>query len=174
MRVDTGRGRIKADVVPALTFRKYVYFYSSSLESHEEGIRFLNSAGLPITNFPKHHIANGEAKNAEGRTNGWYKPTVRIFKNARNRLINDGTIPKDSCPSYSVECLLYNALDACFGTTWQNTYISVVNYLWTLPFDNCFCQNGIIPLFGTSSVQWNTDAATRFLSGLRDLWKNWS
>jgi len=173
IKVDTGPGRIKADVIPALQFRKYDYFYSASVESHKEGIRFLTSAGVPIVNFPKQHIANGEAKNAEARTNGWYKPTVRIFKNARNRLIDHGLIPKDSCPSYSLECLVYNALDSCFGNTYQNTYANVWSYLWTLPFINCVCQNEIVPLFGTSPVQWSTDAATRFLIGLRDLWNNW-
>lgn len=173
IKVNTGPGRITADVVPALQFRKYSYFYRPSLESHIEGVRFYDSSLNPILNFPKQHIANGEAKNTTLRTYGWYKPAVRMFKNARNRLEYDNLIRKDSCPSYGVECLVYNATDLCFGKNYQDTYAKVVDYLWTLPFDKFICQNEIIPLFGTSPVQWNTDAATEFLIGLRNLWFNW-
>jgi hypothetical protein len=171
IQVITGPGRITADVVPAIEFCRYSYFYSAAAESHVEGMRFFDSASNPIENFPKHHTANGESNNL--RTNGWYKPTVRIFKNARNRLRDDGIIADGSAPSYCVECLIYNAPDACFGQTFGDTYCAVVNYLWTTPMNRLMSQNGMVPLIGTSLVQWNSDAAVAFLNGLRNLWINW-
>ncbi len=173
IKVRFGPGRIAADVVPAVQYKKYSYFFSDGVEGKKEGIFFRNRAGDAITNFPKDHIANGEAKNAANRTNGWYKPMVRIFKNARNRLVRDNLLAENSCPSYCVECLIHNATDDCFGTSFQDAYSKIVNYLWTLPFGQFVSQNGIIPLFGTSPVQWNTQAATNFLIALRNLWNNW-
>ena len=174
IQVTTGPGRITADVIPAIEFWKYNYFYSGTYESHVEGIKFFDSAWTPIVNFPKQHIANGETKNAAGRTDGWFKGTVRMFKNARNKLINDVKIAEDCAPSYCVECLTYNALDACFRVSYGDTYCAVVNHLWQTPLNSLVCQNGIIPLIGTSPVQWNEGAAVAFLSGLRELWNSWT
>lgn len=173
IQVVTGPGRITADVVPAIQFRKYDYFYSSLATSYTPGIQFWDSAGNSIVNYPKQHIENGELKNAANRTNGWYKPTVRIFKNARNYLVESNVIGPDVAPSYFVECLVFNAPDDRFGRTYQDTYWSVVNYLWTLKFSLFMCQNGAIPLFGTEHTQWNSDAASVFLAALRNLYLNW-
>lgn len=174
IKVGFGPGRIAADVVPAVEFKKYSYFIRDGLEGKQDGIFFRNRTGTGIANFPKIHIANGEAKNGANRTNGWYKPMVRIFKNARNRLVRDGLLDEDACPSYSVECLVYNAADGCFGTSYQDSYARIVGYLRALPPQQFVSQNGIIPLFGPSPVQWNTAAATAFLNALRNLWINWA
>jgi hypothetical protein len=174
IKVRFGPGRIAADVVPAVQFKKYSYFVRDGLEGKQEGIFFRNRVGTGIVNFPKIHIANGEAKNGVNRTNEWYKPMVRIFKNARNRLVRDGLLVENSCPSYCVECLVYNATDDCFGASYQDSFAKIVDYLWHLPFGQFMSQNGIIPLFGASPVQWNSDAATAFLNALRNLWINWA
>jgi hypothetical protein len=173
VKVTFGLGRIAADIVPALQLRKYDYFYTTALQSSTDGIYFENRARISITNFPKQHISNGEAKNGADRTNGWYKPTVRMFKNARNRLLNDNLLAEGDCPSYCIECLIYNAADYCFGPTYQETYRKVLDYLWKLPFNSTLSQNGIIPLFGPSPVQWNMDTATKVLAALRNLSANW-
>jgi hypothetical protein len=173
IKVRFGPDRIAADVVPAVQYRKYSYFLTDGVEGKKEGIFFQNRAGEGIANFPKDHIANGEAKNAANRTNGWYKPMVRIFKNARNRLIRDNLLAENSSPSYCVECLINNAADYCFGNSYQQCFDSILNYLFVLNFDQFVSQNGIIPLFGPSPVQWRTQAATNFLVALRNLGNNW-
>jgi hypothetical protein len=173
IKVSFPPGRIAADVVPALQHRKYGYFYSVASQSHVDGVQFQDRAGTTIINFPKQHIANGEAKNSTARTNGWYKPTVRIFKNIRNRLVDDGAIPRASAPSYCVECLVYNAADTCFGGTYQDTVARVVDYLWAIQVTSVMSQNGITPLFGTSRVQWSAESAQQYLAALKNLWHNW-
>ena len=51
--------------------------------------------------------------------------------------------------------------------------IDMLNYLYTNPIDDFMCQNGLIPLFGTSGEQWNTDDAVATIVALVDLWDNW-
>ena len=174
IKVRFGSGRIAADVIPAFLHKKYSHFYSPVVQGYTEGIEFRNRAGVCIVNFPKRHIANGEAKNATGRTNGWFKPSVRMFKNARNRLFENGIITADSCPSYCLECLVYSAPDYLFGRTYQDTFNNVLNYwAYTIQPASCLCQNEITPLFGTSLVQWNIAQAAQFVQGLQRLWWNW-
>jgi len=174
IKVIFGLGRIAADVVPAIGYKKYSYFFSDAVQIKQDGIAFRNRARTSIVNFPKIHIANGEAKNAANRTNGRYKSMVRVFKNARNRLVRDGLLVENSCPSYCVECFVYNATDVCFGTSYQDSFAKIVDYLGALPTQQFMSQNGIIPLFGPSPVQWNTAAAAAFLNALQNLWINWA
>ncbi len=97
-----------------------------------------------------------------------------MFKNARNRLIKDGVIAADSCPSYYLECLVYAAPDLLFGGTFQDTFTRVLDF-WarTIQPASCLCQNEIIRLFGSSPVQWNIPQAAQFARGLQNLWQNW-
>lgn len=175
IKVDFGPGRIAADVIPAFRHKKYGYFYSAAVQSYEEGIEFRSRNAVAIVNFPKQHIANGESKNSSERTNGWFKASVRMFKNARNRLIEHHVITPESCSSYHLECLVYNVPDYSFGGNFQDTFVRAVNY-WvnTIQPATCLCQNGIVPLFGTSPVQWNIPDAARFVQGLQNLWQDWT
>lgn len=174
IKVDFGPGRIAADVVPALQHRKYQFFYTTEIQSKTDGIQFQNRAGVPIVNFPKQHISNGEAKNAPNRTGERYKATVRVFKNLRNKLVSDGRIPADTAPSYSIECLLYNADDSCFVASLQNTFANILRNLGPKEPGRFICQNGVIPLFGNSPVQWSVEKAAQFLKAAQQLWENWA
>ncbi|HVB85836.1 MAG TPA: hypothetical protein VNK23_04115 [Candidatus Dormibacteraeota bacterium] len=174
IKVDFGLGRIMADVVPAMIHKKYSHFYSHTVQSFVEGIEFRTSTGMPIVNFPKQHIDNGEAKNTAARTNGWFKRSVRMFKNARNCLIEDDLIAADTCSSYHIECLVYNAPDYLFGPTCQDTFQNLLNFwAYTIRPEISLCQNGITNLFGTSPVEWSIPQASRFVRGLQNLWQNW-
>ena len=173
IKVSFGPGQIAADVVPALTHRKYNYFYNLILQGKTDGISFRNRAGAVIVNFPKQHIENGQAKNSAIRTSERYKPTIRVFKNLRNRLIEDNAITPQTAPSYCVECLVYNASDLCFAPTFQQTFTTIMDDLANRNPQDFICQNSILPLFGNSSVQWNVEDAARFLTAAQRLWNNW-
>jgi hypothetical protein len=168
--VVTGPGNMTADVLPAMLMKRYSLYLRIGVETYDEGVTFADAAGNLTTNYPKQHIKNGEDKNSPARTNGWYKPSVRMFKNARNRLISDGKLADDVAPSYDVECLIYNAPDSCFGGNYGDTFCAVVNHLWQKLFSTFTSQNGIIPLFGTLPTQWNSDKATAFMKALREMW----
>ncbi len=175
IKVDFGPGRITADVVPAFLHRRYTFFYGAAEHLHAkvDGIQFQDNNGVPIVNFPKQHIENGQRKNSVNRTGERFKPTVRVFKNIRNRLIGDRQIGEDVAPSYFIEGLLYNADDACFVPSFQTTFGNIISNLGPKTPNTFMCQNGIILLFGNLPVQWNTAAAVLFLTAAQSLWNNW-
>jgi len=111
--VETGPGNMTADVLPAVQFKNYTYFYAANNEGFDEGLEFVDTAGNYTVNYPKVHIKNGEAKNSQQQTNGHYKPAVRMFKNARNRAVERGFFRDGGAPSYFVECFLFNVLNSC-------------------------------------------------------------
>lgn len=174
IKVVVGSGR-PADIVPVLHYRHYQSHYGRGPgnESYISGIHFHDSAGAKVINYPKHHIENGESKNSAGRTNGAYKPGVRMFKNARNKLAADGSIADGSVPSYFLECLLYNVPDDKWSASPTDTYVNVVNYLNGLDLSTCTRQNHQPALFGSDSTQWNQASASAFIAQLIELWNNW-
>lgn len=170
LKVTTGPGNMTADVVPALLYKQYTYFNTLKDEAFDPGMKFADSQGNITLNFPKLHIDNGEDKNSEDRADGWYKPAVRMFKNARNRAIERGFLRDGVAPSYFVEGLLYNVPDTCFTSEMQETYAAVLYHLSQNAIDGYRCQNGQLNLFGTASTQWNTVDANSFVQGLIRLW----
>lgn len=157
-------------VALTLTFKQYTHYNSLEDEEFDPGIKFADSAGKITVNYPKLHIENGEAKNSEDQTGGRYKPSVRMFKNARNRATEREFLVDGAAPSYFVECLLYNVPDGCFTASVSDTYTAVVNHLHANAIDGYYCQNGQLPLFGPDSTQWNTIDANAFVQSLVDLW----
>jgi hypothetical protein len=172
IHVDTGHGR-EADVVPSICY--YHYYRPAFLPqlAHHLGIAFL-SENQWLSNFPKQHIDNSQAKNAPLRTNGRYKPTVRMFKNARNSAVTRGFLIADAAPSYFIEGLLYNVPDQLFTSDPEETFVGVYNHLHPRQANTLTSQNGIIPLIGTAPTQWQFASVQRFMAGLRRLWDEWT
>ena len=167
-------GRLSAHVVPCLQYRLYHHFWSEDDQEYTEGIvLYTDQENRQIINFPKPHYDNGAAKNATMRTNGWYKPTVRMFKNARTYLVGQGVISEDLAPSYFLECLLYNVPDSAFQTDFQTAFYQVINWLNNADLSRCICQNEQLDLFGDSPEQWSTVDAQECIAALIDLWNNW-
>jgi len=174
VKVAGGSNRLSADVVICLQYRKYLRFRSTSDQQYVEGIAFYAlRENRWVINFPKLHYDNGVNKNAQDRTNGWYKPTVRVFKNARSYLIDHGGVTKDLAPSYFLECLIYNVPDEKFGSSYQDTFCDVVNWLVKADTENFVCNNEQLLLFGNTPEQWSRDEANRLIQKLIELWNNW-
>lgn len=170
--IDT-QSRLPADVVVSLPYRKYAQFRERN-ESFEEGIVFTClDDNRSVINFPKQHYINGIRKNSKEQTGGWYKRTVRMFKNARSYLIDQGIIAENLAPSYFLECMLYNVPNRNFGESHQNTFRNVITYLRDEDFNYFRCQNEQILLFGTTSVQWLMHDAESLVDGLIELWNDW-
>ena len=173
LKVQTSPGRMTADVVPAVQFRRYATFGNQNTFTAHWGIQFFDSGGNPIVNYPKYHIDNGENKNQDVRTRGQYKATVRLFKNFRNYLIDRGLINENTAPSYFVECALYNVPDNYFIGTYTETVPLILRYLMHTPYAGFICQNGVIPLIGSGSTQWPQDNFTAFILAANNKWNNW-
>lgn len=137
-----------------------------------ECIRFFAQDGRKIINYPKKHHDSGADKNK--RTNETYKPTVRIFKNMRERLIRDGKLDSETAPSYFVECLLYNVPDSNYINVCDCTVLNVLTWLAkNVNSDELECQNGQKSLYGDLPEQWSKVKAISFVLALWDLWENW-
>ena len=174
IKVLGGSGRLSADVIACIQYKQYLRFGSLQEEIYIEGIEFYTiREGRRIINFPRPHYDKGVEKNSQQTTNGWYKPTVRVFKNARTYLIDQNFLSRDIAPSYFLECLIYNVHDNQFGQSYQETFCNAVNWLRGTNLSGFMCQNGQTPLFGSSQEQWSTEQASQFLNAMADLWNNW-
>lgn len=178
VKVAGGSNRLSADVVVCLQYRKYLRFRSTSEQRYVEGIAvYALRENRWVINFPKLHYDNGTSKNAQYKTNGWYKPTVRVFKNARTYLVDKGVIAGTLVPSYFLECLLYNVPDEHFGSNYQKTFLSVIEWLVNSfsngRYQNFLCQNELLPLFGDTPEQWPANKAVKLLKTLIELCKEW-
>jgi hypothetical protein len=159
--------RVNADVVPSVQFREYRRYLGLDKEDYDEGmIFFTQSERRQITNYPKLHFTNGCKKNSPEGTSGWFKTTVRIFKNARSKLVDDTKIPASAAPSYFIECLTYNVPDSKFGKGWIDNYYNVLNWLAQVDFTNFVCQNGKTALFGNTPENWNIQEAKTLVNQL--------
>ena len=165
--------RRKADVIVAINYRRYFKFKSLSDSSCIEGICFFNSAGQRIANFPKQHSAN--LTNRHQTTSRRLKPTVRILKNMRSRMVDQGLINSDIAPSYYIECLLYNVPVDRFGPRHQDCVANVLNwYLTDANKKDLVCANEQYYLLRDGQrTCWNQADCDAFINAAIDLWNDW-
>jgi hypothetical protein len=70
LKVKTGSGRMTADVVAVVQFRRYATFIDAHNLSAHWGVHFFDAQGTASTNYPKYHIERGQDKNRNERTRG--------------------------------------------------------------------------------------------------------
>jgi len=173
LKVAANGTRLAADVVACIQHRLYLKFHTFTDQDFIEGIAFWTQrSGRLIVNYPKAHYLFGVDKNGCERTNGLYKPIVRIFKNARSKLVEDGLLALGTAPSYYVECLLYNVDDSLFSRPYNTAFLSIMEWILKSELDKMTCQNSLVPLFGSSPEQWNINDAQVFIRALWTLWQH--
>ncbi len=170
IKVTIGNGLKPADVVPAMQFRRYATFPNERDAMAHWGIKFFDSSNNPVVNYPKYHKERGEDKNSATRTGGRYKPTIRIFKNFRNYLIDNGFLAEGVAPSYCIECALHNVPDTLFIGDYAVTVPAIITYLLNVPFSSLRCQNGVTDLIGTGGTQWTSENFTTFIIAVKNGW----
>jgi len=148
IKLKSGNGRLAADVVVCVQYKKYNKQFVVNINDFVEGMTFwIRNDNRQIINYPKIHYKNGTVKNDQ--TNDQYKKTVRMFKNIRTYLVDNVIISKDLAPSYFLECLIYNIANRNFIGNWQDIFINCTHYLLIEADLNGFlCQNQQEPLFG--------------------------
>jgi hypothetical protein len=169
VKIPSSSNRLDADVLICCQYR--LYFELSATKYHS-GITFrTRNTNHRIINFPIKHSDNATTKHQA--TNQWFKPTVRIFKNMRNYLVSNYGFQKSVAPSYFIECMLSNIPNNQFGASFQSSFVNCHNYLTQNSKDNFKCLNGIRPLWGDTTENWNQPDANTFLEQLEQLWNNW-
>ena len=166
--------RLDADVLVCAQYRKWDWFEGARDSEHGyvPGIVFYTQDdNRKVINFPKVHYQNGHKKHEDTRE--WFKPTVRMFKSARNHLERRNLLPEGTAPSYFLECLLYNVADWRFGNDHPTSFKDVLDGLQAADLSKLLCQNKQLPLFGPTSEQWDEPLAERYIHQVRYLWDNW-
>ena len=156
IKLAKGELHADADLVVTVSYRNGIGFY-------------LPDERRWVVSYPEQHQERGaEKEEATGRR---FKRTIRMFKAARNRLVERGTLTKDDAPSYFIECLLYNVSNDLFKRKRAATYTGILGWLKTARLKGLKCQNGKVDLFGKGREQWTVDKARLLVSGLQELWE---
>ncbi|MEZ5406312.1 MAG: nucleotidyltransferase [Verrucomicrobiia bacterium] len=173
IKIKASGSRRNADVVPCYLYRRYTRFISNSNCDYVEGIIFPTSLSGEIINFPKIHSQNLTKKHQA--TNHWFKPMVRIFKNMRCKLVDDGAIGKGIAPSYFIEGLLYNVPIEKFTGNCQEIVLNILRWLYqTNDRTNFVCANEQYYLLRDDSmVCWPIANGDQFIKAVIALWNNW-
>jgi hypothetical protein len=165
--------RRNADVVPAFVYKKFFAFKSPFDQNAAEGIAFYTSDNKLIVNYPKQHSENCTRKHQN--TGMQFKPLVRIFKNIRNKLVEEKLIKPGDAPSYFVEGLLYNVPDFYFYGGYENIVSNILMWLQTTPDRSKFvCANERYYLLrDDEAVCWPVRNGEQFINATIALWSNW-
>ena len=169
---DRGNRR-KADVIAAIQFRRYYKFRSTGDQSYDEGICFYNAAGERIANYPKQHSTNLTRKHQN--TNNWLKPMVRVLKNMRGKLVEDGYIKAGDAPSYYLEGLLYNVPSDKFATSFEDCFVNAINWIQNeADKSELVCANEQYYLLRDNThTCWPNANCEAFLNSAIRLWNDW-
>jgi Nucleotidyltransferase domain len=107
---------LKLDVVPAI-YRNDPETDPIEVYSFREGSR--------RDNYPRVHWENGTRKNSPARTDGAFKPTVRLFKRWARNVLSDPKV----APSFYIECAVHHVPDDRFHTYLPVSFVRVGLYL---------------------------------------------
>lgn len=165
--------RRSADVIVCLGYRNYEYFVDRNVNDYARGIWFKDDGGTKIINYPKLHSQALTDKHQDTRS--WLKPTIRIFKNMRNRMIADGYLEEGDAPSYFVEGMIWNVPTSEFGGDYEDTVRNCLVWLSAANRGSLVCPNGQYYLLaGDSPVTWSEEKYNAFVAALIEYWNDWS
>ncbi len=170
IKIKANGNRRNADVLPSAQFRRY-YSTTTGMQ-YTSGICFFDTSGKRIVNYPKLHSANCTLKH-QG-TNSWFKPMVRVLKNMRSKLVDDGVISAGVAPSYFLEGLLYNVPNDKFGSSYGDTFVAAMNWIVGAERDKLICPHGQHWLVRDSAAEsWPTGNYSAFMSAVIKMWNAW-
>ena len=157
LKIKKGKLPADADLVVTLRCRGGIAFY-------------LSGERRWVVSYPQQHHQQGSKK--DKATNRRFSRTVRMFKAARNRLVETKVLTKYDAPSYFIECLIHNVPDALFEPKLAPTYTGIVGWLKRSKLDGFLFQNRKTALFGQGREQWTQENARAFVRALQGLWES--
>lgn len=170
--IAAGGSRRDADVIVSANCRRYRKDSNGTDDQFDLGMCFWTTDGEQIENLPKQHSENCTTKHKN--TTQWFKPLVRIFKNMRNRMIDDGVLKAGVAPSYFVEGMVWNAPNDKFGTSYAASVENILGWLESAKRDDLVCASYMHWLVRdgthTSLATANFDS---YLKAIRKYWNDW-
>ena len=163
---------IPVDVVVAVRYLKYTEYSGLRSYEHTEGMGlYLPTESRWTVSYPHLHRRNGVGK--EKATNWWFRRTIRMFKNARAQLVEEGRLAPATARSYQIECLLYNVPDGLLKISHQSAYSSALYWLHRNDPARFSCQNKMVPLFDGGPDSWNERDARTLIDVLVRQYEDW-
>ncbi|MBC2858366.1 nucleotidyltransferase [Stappia sp. 28M-7] len=148
------RNRRDADVLVCVANKMFISYPATGEPAFYEGVCFWTSDEEKIVNYPRQHLDNCTAKN--GASASRFKPSIRILKNMRNAMIEQGYINAGLAPSYFLEGMLSNVPTQQFVNSHQQTFENYMDWLQACSVGDLTCANGIHYLVRDGqSVCWN-------------------
>jgi hypothetical protein len=160
--------RRDADILVCTEHRQY---HSTSLGEFQfyPGVRFYTPSGVAIENFPKEHSEDCTTKHQN--TGSRFKPTIRIFKNMRNRMIDKGIIQDGLAPSYYIEGMLWNVPNDQFVGTHVGTVANCLSWLAKADRDKLLCAHQLRYLLRDGRPDsWSPANFDQFLKATVKFW----
>jgi hypothetical protein len=97
---------------------------------------------------------------------------VRVFKNMRNRMIEQGLLAEGVAPSYFLEGMLYNVPNHKFGKSYGDTWVECFNWVVTAQRDQLVCANYLHWLVRDNEpTSWPTANFLAFLNAAKAYWE---
>jgi hypothetical protein len=169
--IESNGNRRKTDVIAAIQYRRYHAFKSLNDQSYTEGICFYTISGEKIINYPQQHSENLIGKQKATKN---FKSMVRILKNLRSRLIEEGLLQAGAAPSYYLEGLLYNVPDVQFVGNYHESFVNAINWIHDADRSQFVCANEQYYLLREDSlVTWRAHQCDEFVAAAIELWQQW-
>lgn len=157
--------RVEADLAP---FFEYRHYWSSG--SYAEGVKLLSDSGKEVINYPEQHYTNGVSKN--DNTSRRFKRSVRILKNLKSEMEDNGYISASSVLGFLLECLVFNVPNENFN---QSSYVPLMrsvlahifNSIMALSDCSMWVEVNDIKILFHDSQPWTKAQAHQFIS---DAW----
>jgi hypothetical protein len=163
--------RRDADVLACIEHHRYTSYRSPWDNRHHVGISFITLDGDRIINFPKQHKQNCTTKHQA--TNNRFKSHVRVVKNMRNAMVNEGVLKKDIAPSYFLEGMLWSVPNQNFVAGHQQSFENYLNWLERCNANELSCANDLHWLIRENShICWNMESFRTFLVAARRYWNS--
>ena len=174
LKLKANGNRRSSDILLVAPHKKYTLYLSDRAadQTFVEGVLFITTDGAHVINYPKLHsdylTANHQA------SNNWLKPTVRIYKNMRNCMVERGFIKAGTAPSYFLEGVLSNVVVDQFGKSWSATVENTFAWIDGNNPADYMCANGIHPLIrDNTTTSWPIQGYIDWLNGMKKLWNSW-
>ena len=161
--------RRDADVVVCIEHRHYISGQPGQNPQYYPGICFWKTDGAKVVNFPKQHRRNLTQRHQE--THSRFKANVRVLKNMRKAMVENGLLADGVAPSYFLEGMLWNVPSQYFTNSFEETFKNYLTWLYDCDSTQLLCANNLHSLIQKGSqVCWNTNDFKTFLQSAWHYW----
>jgi hypothetical protein len=164
--------RRDADVLVCCLLRQYFESSDGVDDNYGEGICFFLPDMTRIENFPEQHAAKLTDKHQD--SNQHFKPIVRVYKNMRNRMIDDRALDEGIVPSYFLEGMLSNVPNENFVASLEDSWVNSFNWVLQADHSKLLTASGFHWLVRDNFHEcWPQVNFNTYLNAAHKFWTEW-